>query len=383
MQMVKKERNSSIELLKILAVILIVLSHSMPIKTLYTFDKPSLDVQHLVFQLFFFLGQLGNIIFIACSGYFLFNSKKTKLYKIIDLLLDVIIVVVAFCVVESIKERTFSINFFAYRIYLVVVGQEFGFIACYLILYLIHPLLNYIIKNLSQTKYLLLCILYLVLYAFTPILVYFIFGTTSAHKSHFGSSLLLSFIGLYFLINYVKLYGDAYRKNTKLNVLILLVSCLFLGIIIFFVNFLGMKISKYSYGINVFNGISSPILIIIGISLLNLFSTKHFVSKLINTISSLSLFVYVFSENFFMLKLKHNYFNWLYNKYAFNKILIWCLLLAVVTFIGSVIVGIIYKYTIKIFISKANNKFCDFIEEKGKKLLTNIVEKSNNKVEEQ
>lgn len=84
---VKKSRNSSIELLKILAIILIVVSHAAPLygdNTAISYidlTKATKDVSEFILIIIRTLGQVGNIIFVMCSAYFLYRFKKCKTEK--------------------------------------------------------------------------------------------------------------------------------------------------------------------------------------------------------------------------------------------------------------------------------------------------------------
>lgn len=89
-----KQRNSSIELLKIIALFFIVLCHSLPLYKLegnieltgyLNLRQGTSNVQQLLLIIFSHLGQIGNALFIVPSAYFLLDKnevKKIKLYNI-------------------------------------------------------------------------------------------------------------------------------------------------------------------------------------------------------------------------------------------------------------------------------------------------------------
>ena len=80
----KKRRNSSIELLKIIALMLIAISHSVPgygnieSSTYVDMNIASNDILKIVYVILMSLGQIGNVIFIISSAYFLIDSKNAK-----------------------------------------------------------------------------------------------------------------------------------------------------------------------------------------------------------------------------------------------------------------------------------------------------------------
>ena len=80
-------RNSGVELLKVFAIFLIVLSHVTQTlgstNSLITFDdyvihlgKSTLDVQEIILMLFRQSGALGNTIFFVCSAWFLIDKDR-------------------------------------------------------------------------------------------------------------------------------------------------------------------------------------------------------------------------------------------------------------------------------------------------------------------
>lgn len=95
----EKQRQSGIELLKILAMILIVISHvnytlgneNVHFSTDYIFryQNPSMNIQSLILAWFASFGAQGNLIFFVCSAWFLIESRTVNYKKIIRMLADV------------------------------------------------------------------------------------------------------------------------------------------------------------------------------------------------------------------------------------------------------------------------------------------------------
>lgn len=94
----KAERMSGIELLKIFAILLIVISHvvqtltskSVVFSSDYVIDANKATTSAICFllALFRYCGQAGNYIFFVCSAWFLIESKKVKAKKIAGMLAD-------------------------------------------------------------------------------------------------------------------------------------------------------------------------------------------------------------------------------------------------------------------------------------------------------
>ena len=105
-------RESGIELLKIIAIFAIVISHTVQTLTSknkyvgfsdYVFDisHSTTDPLSFVFMLLRYLGQFGNIVFVICSAWFLVDSSKSSGKKVVNLIFEIwsvsiIILVIAY-----------------------------------------------------------------------------------------------------------------------------------------------------------------------------------------------------------------------------------------------------------------------------------------------
>ena len=98
----KTTRDSNIELLKIIAVFMIVISHSIPYASGLLLPESGIDiwkasdnVQNIVLVFFRNLGPIGNLIFIICSAWFLIDINKVKSNKIAYIISDVFFISIA------------------------------------------------------------------------------------------------------------------------------------------------------------------------------------------------------------------------------------------------------------------------------------------------
>ena len=93
-----KERNTNIEALKLLAILILLIIISHIVQTLT--DNPNVtktfwvwnateDVTTIILCIIRGFGALGNSIFFICSAYFLLNSKKSNKKKIIYMIIEI------------------------------------------------------------------------------------------------------------------------------------------------------------------------------------------------------------------------------------------------------------------------------------------------------
>lgn len=102
-----KQRQSGIELLKIIAMFGIVFFHCLvelkldnsPFLQYVDFTEATKDISVFVLQILFYLGTLGNLIFLISSSWFLVDSKNFKFNKIAAIVFDVYVISVTFLLI--------------------------------------------------------------------------------------------------------------------------------------------------------------------------------------------------------------------------------------------------------------------------------------------
>lgn len=355
-----KQRKSSIELLRIIAILLIVLSHSNPYyadRSLISYinlDSPTTNINVLVVIIFRALGQVGNVIFIICSAWFLIDSKKVKINKVLAIFLDLTIISIIFLVVfvginGKINEYYFNLSAFP-----MIYKNAYWFIVCYLLFYIVHPYLTKIVDNSNKNELLALCIILFVLYSIFNM----IFNEAFYYTEFIG------FIEIYFLVAYMKKYLDDFCNNTRKNVILFAVSHFLLIIYIMIRDILLIKANADSGmldNIKIYN----PFIILVAISLFNIFRNINIKGKMINYIAKLSIWVFLFTENIFIRELIRPQF---FLKYYGNNIIILCM----IEFVRLVIFGYFCSAFYDITISKITKK----ISEKASEKITKSLEKS-------
>lgn len=134
----KKIRFSGIELLKIIAVFLICLSHiTETTRQIFIIDG-SFGFQGIVVRAFSNFGYIGNTIFVICSIWFLLDSNSIKREKIIQILFDSVCISICFLIGYLIAGYKFDSQTILYQIF-PDFFQMFGlFLFMFCFIYLIH-----------------------------------------------------------------------------------------------------------------------------------------------------------------------------------------------------------------------------------------------------
>lgn len=371
---IKTVRNSGIELLKIIAIILIVISHIVyTLKTVnpyisyngYVVDLSvaTNDIWKFILAVFSYFGALGNSIFFICSAWFLLRSSKYNKQKWFFMLCEIWFVsMFIFVVMFIIRKGNISGEIFLSSIMPTTFASNW-YLTCYLLFWPIHPLLNVIINKLDKQ--------HLFRISASLFMIYVCFNFIK--KDSFFPSTIILWITIYFVMAYIQLYLKDFADSAKYNFMLLAVGFVgWLGIA-FVANYLGLHISCLSDKVLRWQTNYNPFLIIIAIALFNLMRKLNFTNKVINYISSLSLLVYIIHENIVL----RNYcrtalWNYVYKNYGYSNILLWVFIIFLIVFIFALISSIIYDKTIRTFVRKLADKLYSIIRKvylKAEKLL--------------
>ena len=337
-------RNSSIELLKIFAIIMIVFSHAMATwpageKYPYTVIQQggqyidiwvaTDNIQIIVIMVMKFLGQLGNVIFVSCSAWFLLESKKLKIEKLANLIVDnffISLLLLVTFLFSGIKVHKFLLihSIFPFLF------ETNWFITCYVFLYALHPILNIIINSLEEAKY--------KQYLFVSVFMYSCVALVLPGKLY--SNDLVGFILIYFIVGYLKKYKTNFVNNKELHIKIIIFTSI-LSIILFIgFDVLGLRFSLLRNQMMRFCIFTNPLLLLIGVSLLCYFQNKNLKSSIINYLSSLSLYVYLIHCNDLVVKyLRYMYFDFMHMKFGMRLELLFVIIYGIATLTTSYLLG--------------------------------------------
>ena len=282
----KKKRNSNIEILRIISMLFIVISHYTVHNGISNYSLPLSGNRYLLELMT--LGNIGTILFVLITGYFLIESNKFNLNKFIKLWLQIFFysVVIYFLLV------VFNVEIFSLKnmikCLLPISFKEYWFATSYVMLYIFHPFINKFLNLLSEKEH------------FTFIVINFLFFsilnmlTTS---SYYGNE-LIQFIFFYSIGGYVKKYNNKILNNKKMSYGILVFSILSIMISVLIFDILGIKYNIFAEHSTYLMNRTSPFIILFSICLFNIFVKKEEKNNnIINIISSCMFGVYLISDN--------------------------------------------------------------------------------------
>lgn len=296
--LVKTDRNSSFELLRIIAMVMIV-AHHYVLHSEISFDPRETD-SIIVFNDFFarFMlngGKFGVNLFILISGYFLYNDEKLRIDRLLLLWIKTLFYSIGIMLIMlSLNKIEFSFDTFR-KTFMPIVNNSWWFISCYFLLYLIHPLINQGVQNIKREYFIVLLIAFFVLWN-----VSFTIFALSAQHSEFGNMLFVYLIAIY-----IKKYNI--KLKTKPFIVIIFVYFIYA-----IVAFIGTKYTNllktdskvnhlvYSHGFYILftmTDIRNIFCLVLPVLLFLTFKEfKPFCNKTINTLGKATLGVYLIHD---------------------------------------------------------------------------------------
>ena len=198
----KSKRVFSIDLLRILAMWLIICNHILVHGGVF---EQTNSVYYYCLFLLWNLSIMAVNLYVLISGFFLI-TQKFKLSKLVHIYLEVVF----YALLWYIYALTFGLESFSFLTFLFNIicpfsSEQYWFISAYIVMYLLSPLLNFLILKMNKHQHLTACLLLLFLFSFWvdiyPVRNQNIFNLSNGYSFHW-------FIVLYFIAAYLRLHID-------------------------------------------------------------------------------------------------------------------------------------------------------------------------------
>ena len=213
---VKKTRETKFEVLRVLAMLMVVTLHYLDKGGLLHSMDADRSGGNLAFWLLEALCLVSVNLYVMISGYFLVESRFT-LRRLVKLWCEVFfysVLVAAVCLIAGIADRGTYLNFYNLQyFFLPVVNNHYWFASAYMLMYLFSPFLGAAVKKMSKQQHLTLLIVILCLLSLPKSLV----PAELAMDDH-GVGILW-FLCLYIVAAYIRLYGIPFLANGKKSLL--------------------------------------------------------------------------------------------------------------------------------------------------------------------
>ena len=351
------KRNSSYELVKVLAIICIVFCHSIPTERIeyhYATSDPWLFLVIMFRQ----LGSVGNAIFMVASTWFLVDSDKMNLRKIKQMISDNQLISII-CLASMWKEYRPSLQITVKQFFPFLFGTLW-YITCYVLYYCLHGFVN---RGLRGVKINPKIPLFIIL--FLDILICILGG--------FYFNELIGFIMIHVFTWYLKMtmMDKSESKAYGLGKKFLVIGLLGWLIGAFVFNLIGVKYAFIGNKFQNWNRFYNPFILAIAYGLMMMASRKKYQSDVVNKLSGLSLFIYMFTGNQLLRTYPDNIlYDFVVAKFGASMLI--CAMFVVIYSLIKLIIGIgvsiLYKKTLGRLTELVTPKECNWIGDKLAKI---------------
>lgn len=279
-----KRRDSNMELLRMVAMFLIVILH---LDIFLLEESPLFRDQPVSWFFVYFLKSLtiiGVNLFVMLSGWY---GITFKWHRFFGLWFQVFFFVLTGLISNYIiNGSTINLKVCIYLLFQMD-GNPYGFFQSYILLYIFSPVLNQFIKNADKTTITyFLCIFFL---------IQFIWGCISWGYVYFGNGFsALSYMGLYIFARFARVNQiESKLKGHQWIIMYILISLLS--------SIIAYHGHHHPYISNIAYSYASPLVIISAFSLLASFSKIKIKSNIVNWIAIHCFAIYLFHMNSYIL----------------------------------------------------------------------------------
>lgn len=297
MQKTKQKRNSNIELLRVISMLMIVLAHLL-IKTSALWEMNSDHPAYYISWLLYALCLTSVNCYVLISGYFGAESKF-KLDRLIRIYFQVLFYSVGIAVVMRLCH--FDLKSGWLNVLLPITRREYWFATVYMGLCCLTPFLNLALKNISEKQLRQLLLVLGILFCVIPTCLY-----ADSWLEDGGAYGIVWFVFLYLTGGYIKKYCANGRKKSGFYYLVSILILPVSKIIVLLIGKIDVisaalsentifKISELLYSLNSLPVTCASIFLFLLFCSIEIKSES--VSKMINFIGSLTFGIYLIHNN--------------------------------------------------------------------------------------
>jgi surface polysaccharide O-acyltransferase-like enzyme len=226
------KRESNIELLRIIAMFMIVVHHYCVNSGLIeVFDFNNITGNTVLVQFMSFGGKVGVNIFFIIPGFFMINSTVLKWEKVVKLVFQVLFLCTVVMLFLMCLGYSYSPKMIIQSLFMHFIHTE-SFISAYLLVYILTPVINKMLKALTEKEFRFL--IAVLIFYFSVLSTFFLLPTWN----YFGWAFTCYMIGAY-----LQLHGEKYTfiHSLKINLAGSAICLLVIWANILSLDFVGIK----------------------------------------------------------------------------------------------------------------------------------------------
>lgn len=273
-----KNRESNIELLRLICMIFILLNHFLyhGLKSVGSYEGSIISDSGLFFRSFFIIAVNS---FILISGYFSIKIKWKSFFHLYLMcaFYDVICTIIF--------QENLSVKYIIHSL-LPFSHTNLWFVRCYFYLFLLSPMLNKVSDHCSKKEFIFLLLIWSVLT--------FYFGFLWKGTFNSNGYNIMNFMFLYLIGRFIDLHTKSIKHMNIKYLLVYLLCSFIIGLIALFIFHLGYNqkwISHLAYSYH------SPIVVVSSVAFFLFFRSLNFYNKIVNWGASSAFAIYLIHEN--------------------------------------------------------------------------------------
>lgn len=364
-----KERQSNLEVLRIISMILIVMSHCDEIFGLSDLYSSTIGINKIITDWLHIGGQIGVGCFVLISGYFMIEQNIT-VKKILKMTGQVWFYTIGIWCVWSIWQIGILNNSWisclkgAKGAFFPILTSHYWFATAYVILMVLSPFFNKLIFSLNQNEYKNLLI------SVIGIFVILKGGFPNIIPGMSDGRLMPVFI-MYFIAGYIKRFRIEKKNNARRHLSIAVLFYFLLFTSFYLITLLGVKFDSSSLINNryFYRVLNSPLIVVICVELfLCMIEVNISNSMLVNKIASCTFGVYLIHCNnlmqgvlrkcFPIYKVQNSLYIFIYSILAVITIYVVC---TIIDFIRAITVGKLWEEFLSKYLKMIQSKIVHFL----------------------
>lgn len=281
---INAERNSKIELLRCIAMLLVVMSHSS-VHGNFPITNSTVTVNSCVLD-WMTLGNLGTDIFVILSGWNL-CTKRIKPQAVLYFVVQIWTVSVLGLIIRGLTGYSLSGNDLLRSIF-PIMFDSWWFATAYLVLLLLSFGINVFVDNVTQKQLNGCLITMMVLWSIIPT-----FSTQDMYGGH-----LMQMIMLYLMGAYLRKYPNNFFSKKKYAVSMILISITFIFLSSVVIRLVNLNIMMLPFKTTMLYDRTSVLVIVCALAMVSLaVYSCPFKNKLVNTVGACTFGIYLLHEH--------------------------------------------------------------------------------------
>lgn len=282
------------------------------------------------------LGAWGNTVFVICSAWFLCASGRARPDKAVRLVLDTLAVslaVLAAALLLGVRPSAKDVA----KCFLPTTFANNWFVTCYLLLYAIHPALNWVCEKAGKRGHAALAAALFCLYMLLP----------AAHGGHFFVSELMVMVAEYVLVAYGRRHLPKTLGSRRFAWAAFAVGTLGSVALVAALELAGLRVGALAGKMLHFDKDGDPLLFASALGLFCLVRARSFVSPRVSRAASLMLLVYLIHENLIVRGyVRPAVWQWIQGAAGYGLLVVWVLLFSLALFLISLLGAWLYRRTL-------------------------------------